>query len=101
MSLQSIDRAPAPRAIARLIIGNSMPRNSAYPRQAVALASVRMQTSSGTGAGPVMGMVVKGRDDAMATKIQFLQCVAAIGFAALLAAVPTRLSAQQTPQSAI
>ena len=37
----------------------------------------------------------------MATKIQFLQWVAAIGVAALLAAVPTRLSAQQTPQSAI
>src|SRR5438105_9822767 len=37
----------------------------------------------------------------MTTKIQFLQSVAAIGVAALLAAAPARLSAQQTPQSAI
>ena len=36
----------------------------------------------------------------MTTKIQLLQSVAAIGVAALLAAAPTRLSAQQTPQSA-
>ncbi|MGA7864932.1 MAG: carboxypeptidase-like regulatory domain-containing protein, partial [Stellaceae bacterium] len=37
----------------------------------------------------------------MTAKIQFLQKVAAIGVAALLAAVPTRLSAQQPQHSAI
>jgi hypothetical protein len=37
----------------------------------------------------------------MTTKIQFLQRVAAIGAAALLAAAPMRLSAQQTTQSGI
>ena len=37
----------------------------------------------------------------MTTKIQFLQSVVAIGVAALLAAAPARLSAQQTPQSAV
>ncbi len=37
----------------------------------------------------------------MTTKIKFPQRVAAIGVAALLAAAPTRLSAQQTPQSAV
>ena len=50
---------------------------------------------------PVIGTVVKGRDNAMRAKIQFLQQIAVIGIAALLAAAPTRLSAQPTSQSAI
>ena len=37
----------------------------------------------------------------MTAKIQLLQSVAAIGIAALLAAAPVRLSAQQTPQSVL
>jgi hypothetical protein len=37
----------------------------------------------------------------MTAKIQFLQSVAAIGIAALLSAGATRLSSQQTPQSAV
>src|SRR5947209_5217165 len=88
-------------AIAGLIIGNSMARKCGWlddkallkPQSAGKLHRKRRR--------PVMGTVVKGRDQAMTTKIQFLQKAAAIGVAALLGAAPARLSAQQTPQSAV
>src|SRR5271170_6608925 len=87
----------APRAIARLIIGNSMARQCLMTSGCLSLG--RHADFVGKRRRPVIGTVVKGRDHAMTTNIQFLRRIAAIGVAALLAAAPTRLSAQQTPQS--